>query len=241
MRVAISGNRPSIGTVVAEVNLKLIWDVISAIARSGRPASHSCWTARAASSPIRTSSLVLRGADEVTLKPFQAIRARRLGVPGAGLATGRDTQGNAVAAVRLRLWLAWNGRLWSNSPSPEAFGPIYAALRRTAALLLGGAILAGLLAYALARRMTEPIRRLEEGTERIGAGQFEHRIHIRTGDELQRLADSFNAMAAGLAVVTGAPGAHRQAKAVPGTTGGLNLVDRKGGVTTDCLRATGLR
>jgi class 3 adenylate cyclase len=48
--------------------------------------------------------------------------------------------------------------------------------------------------------MTEPIRRLEEGTERIGAGQFEHRIHIRTGDELQRLADSFNAMAAGLAV-----------------------------------------
>ena len=48
--------------------------------------------------------------------------------------------------------------------------------------------------------MTEPIRRLEEGTERIGAGQFEHRIHIRTSDELQRLADSFNAMAAGLAV-----------------------------------------
>jgi HAMP domain-containing protein len=85
-------------------------------------------------------------------------------------------------------------------PLSEAFAPIYAALRRTAALLLAGSILAGLLAYALARRMTEPIRRLEEGTERIGAGQFEYRIHIKTGDELQRLADSFNAMAAGLAV-----------------------------------------
>jgi class 3 adenylate cyclase len=48
--------------------------------------------------------------------------------------------------------------------------------------------------------MTEPIRRLEEGTERIGSGQFEHRIHIGTGDELQRLANSFNIMAAELAI-----------------------------------------
>jgi class 3 adenylate cyclase len=85
-------------------------------------------------------------------------------------------------------------------PLSEAFGPIYAALWRTGGLLLAGAALAGLLAFALARRMTEPIRLLEEGTERIGAGQFDHRIEIRTGDELQRLADSFNTMAADLAV-----------------------------------------
>jgi adenylate cyclase len=197
MRVAISGNRPSIGTVVAEVNLKLIWDVISAIKvgetgfafvldGAGRLVAHP------------DISLVLRGADEVTLKPFQAIR-EAVGRAGAGLATGRDTQGNAVAAEAAPVaGLEWT--VVVEQPLSEAFGPIYAALRRTAALLLGGAILAGLLAYALARRMTEPIRRLEEGTERIGAGQFEHRIHIRTGDELQRLADSFNAMAAGLAV-----------------------------------------
>ena len=31
LTVAIAGNRPSVGVVVAEVNLKLIWDVISAI------------------------------------------------------------------------------------------------------------------------------------------------------------------------------------------------------------------
>ena len=38
--------------------------------------------------------------------------------------------------------------------------------------------------------MTKPIHLLEKGTERIGAGQFGHRIEIKTGDELQRLADS---------------------------------------------------
>src|SRR3954470_23531343 len=31
LTIAMSGNRPSVGVVVAEVNLKLIWDVISAI------------------------------------------------------------------------------------------------------------------------------------------------------------------------------------------------------------------
>ena len=51
--------------------------------------------------------------------------------------------------------------------------------------------------------MTEPIRLLEEGTQRIGAGHFDHRISMKTGDEFQRLADSFNAMAAELAVSQG--------------------------------------
>ena len=73
-------------------------------------------------------------------------------------------------------------------------------LWRTATLLVIGTIFAGLLAYALALRMTEPIRLLEEGTEKIGAGSFDHRISIQTGDEFQRLADSFNRMAAELSL-----------------------------------------
>jgi adenylate cyclase len=48
--------------------------------------------------------------------------------------------------------------------------------------------------------MTGPIRLLEEGTRHIGAGHFEHRIEIATGDELERLAGGFNRMAAELAL-----------------------------------------
>lgn len=196
LTIAIAGNRPSVGVVVAEVNLKLIWDVISAIKVGetgyafvldgpGRLVAHP------------DISLVLRGADEATLAPFRAIREviRRA---GAVVATGRDGQGNAVAAAASPV----AGPDWTvvvEQPLSEAFGPIYAALWRTGGLLLAGAAFAGLLAYVLASRMTEPIRRLEEGTERIGAGHFDHRIHIETGDEFQRLADSFNTMAAELA------------------------------------------
>lgn len=48
--------------------------------------------------------------------------------------------------------------------------------------------------------MIEPIRILEDGVARIGAGQFDHRIDIATGDEFERLAARFNAMAGDLAV-----------------------------------------
>src|SRR6478736_8561090 len=194
LMIAISGSRASAGTLIAEVNLKLIWDVISAIKvgktgfafvldRLGRLIAHP------------DISLVLRGAEEATSKPFQAVRdaTSRAGV---GFATGRDVQVAAAAAPVA-------GPDWTvvvEQPLSEAFGPIYAALWRTAALLLTGTIFSGLLAYALAHRMTEPIRLLEEGTERIGAGLFDHRITIETGDEFQRLADSFNRMAVGLAI-----------------------------------------
>jgi class 3 adenylate cyclase len=197
LTVAISGNRPSVGVVVAEVNLKLIWDVISAIKVGERGYAFVLdGPGRLVAHP--DISLVLRGADEATLAPFQAIRAA-VARAGTGLTTSRDAQDNAIAAAAAPV----SGPDWTvvaEQPLAEAFGPIYAALWRTGGLLLAGAAFAGLLAYALARRMTEPIRQLEEGTERIGAGQFDHCIEIRTGDELQRLADSFNAMAAELAV-----------------------------------------
>jgi adenylate cyclase len=197
LTVAISGNRPSVGIVVAEVNLKLIWDVISAI-KVGETGHAYVLDGPGRLVAHPDISLVLRGADETMLKPFQAAR-QAVEPTSTGFATSRDTEGNRIAVAAAPI----SGPDWTvvvEQPLSEAFGPMYAALWRTGSLLLAGVAFAGLLAYALARRMTEPIRQLEDGTERIGAGQFDHRIDIRTGDEFQRLADSFNAMAADLAV-----------------------------------------
>ncbi|UGY12131.1 cache domain-containing protein [Bradyrhizobium septentrionale] len=196
LTVALVGNRTAVGAAIAEVNLKLIWDVVSAIKvgetglafvldRQGRLIAHP------------DISLVLRGMEERTSQPFRTIRDA-IG-PGAGFATSRDAQGRQVAASAAPV----AGPDWTvvvAQPLSEAYAPIYAALRRTAVLLAGSTLFAGLLAYAFAHRMTEPIKLLEEGTERIGAGSFEHRISIQTGDEFQRLANSFNRMAAELAL-----------------------------------------
>ena len=57
------------------------------------------------------------------------------------------------------------------------------------------AVLAGIF---LARRMVGPIQALRAGAERIGGGDFAQRISIKTGDELEGLANQFNDMGARL-------------------------------------------
>src|SRR5215218_2245801 len=47
----------------------------------------------------------------------------------------------------------------------------------------------------LAVRMVGPIQALRAGAERIGGGDLSQRIRIKTGDELEALADQFNDMA----------------------------------------------
>ncbi len=50
----------------------------------------------------------------------------------------------------------------------------------------------------LARRVTEPIEALAEGTRRVSEGELHFRVEIDAGDELGVLVDSFNSMTAEL-------------------------------------------
>ncbi len=52
-----------------------------------------------------------------------------------------------------------------------------------------------LLSLFIARRFTEPITQLLEGTKAISRGEFDHRVAIKSGDEIEELGYSFNEMA----------------------------------------------
>jgi sigma-B regulation protein RsbU (phosphoserine phosphatase) len=83
-------------------------------------------------------------------------------------------------------------------PVAEAYAPLYAALQRLGLVLLaalGVAVLAGVF---LAKRMVGPIRALRAGAARIGSGDLAQHITIKTGDELEALAEQFNDMASRL-------------------------------------------
>jgi signal transduction histidine kinase len=60
-------------------------------------------------------------------------------------------------------------------------------------ILLGAGI-----GLRLAERIADPVRRLTRATRRIARGDFDARILVRSADELQRLVDAFNTMAAEL-------------------------------------------
>jgi adenylate cyclase len=80
-------------------------------------------------------------------------------------------------------------------PAEEAYAPLYAALQRLAFVLLGALLFAVLAGMFLAGRMVGPIQALQAGAARIGRGDLGQRIAIKTGDELEALADQFNDMA----------------------------------------------
>ncbi len=50
------------------------------------------------------------------------------------------------------------------------------------------------LAYLLARLITQPLEELAEGAAAIAEGRFDHRIAVRSRDEVGRLAEAFNHM-----------------------------------------------
>lgn len=63
-------------------------------------------------------------------------------------------------------------------------------------LILGGiVVVVAPLALLFSRSISTPIHQLEDGTRKFGAGEFEHRISVRSGDEIEDLAKTFNQMA----------------------------------------------
>lgn len=81
----------------------------------------------------------------------------------------------------------------------EALARAHAA-RRWAYFLIAGIFIAGIVivavtAFALARSVLLPLRALETGANRFGAGDLSHRVELNKSDELGQLAQTFNTMA----------------------------------------------
>jgi signal transduction histidine kinase len=188
MTLALAGTRKDAGVSIAEVNLKLIWDVVSQIkvgehghayvvGEQGRLIAHP------------DISLVLRNTDMSKLAQVQAARAGN----ADPTSEAKNIQGQEVLTASAPIApLGWT--MFVELPVEEAYASLYLALQRLAIVLAGASIFAVLAGMFLARRMVGPIQALRAGAERIGSGDFSQRISIKTGDELEGLANQFNDM-----------------------------------------------
>ncbi len=193
MTVALAGTRRDAGVSVAEVNLKLIWDVVSQI-KVGQHGQAYVVDAQGRLIAHPDISLVLRNTDLSRLAQIRA--ARTTGAPLAPdqVQEAQDLQGRRVFTAHAPVdplgWL-----VFVELPADEAYAPLYASIERSGALLGGALVFAFLAGTFLARRMVGPIQALRAGAARIGGGDLSQRISIKTGDELEALADQFNDMA----------------------------------------------
>jgi signal transduction histidine kinase len=183
------------GVTVAEVNLKFIWDVVSQI-RIGRTGRAYVVDGRGQLVAHPDISLVLQKTDLSRLEQVRAALAGP-GTPGSPrqeATIARDPSGRQVLTASAPVApLGW--WVFVEQPLGEALASLYASALRTLGLILAGVVLSVLASLVLARRIVTPIQALEAGAARIGAGALEQKIDVKTGDELEALADQFNRMA----------------------------------------------
>ena len=180
------------GVTAAEVNLKFVWEVVSRI-KIGQAGLAYVIDADGTLIAHPDISLVLKKTDLRALPQVAALAASE---PDAA-PVSRDLAGREVFSAHAHIpALQWT--VFVETPRSEADAPLYAAIQRTALLVAAGLALAMVASFFLARALVRPIRALQEGAARIGAGDLDHRIDVHTGDELEALAGQFNQMSSAL-------------------------------------------
>src|SRR5580704_1332176 len=193
MTLSLAGTRRDTGVSIAQVNLKLIWDVVSKIKVGQRGRAYVVDAdGRLIAHP--DISLVLRNTD---MSKLAQVRSARSAGSGQAVQEAEDITGNRVLTAYAQVTpLGW--LVFVETPVAEAYAPLYASIQRTGYVLFGALLLAFIAGMFLARRMVVPIQALRAGAARIGSGDLSQRISIRTGDEVEALADQFNDMASKL-------------------------------------------
>jgi two-component system OmpR family sensor kinase len=119
------------------------------------------------------------------------------------IGTAGDAQGAVTVAGRRLLYVARvtpRGRVVLIRSARLAFAEWRPFLASLVIAGLGGAALAALLAFLLARRLLRPIDQLAAATRRVASGETDVTVPVEGKDELAELGRSFNTMASELAL-----------------------------------------
>ncbi len=181
-----------IGALQAEVDLRQISEVVRDIkfsdagyayivTRSGDLIAHS------------DPGLVLQRSRTAHLPQVLAAFQPNPIVPVPKTQLGRDMKGEEVLSSFAFLPnLDW--AVFVEQPLSEAYRPLYGSILRTSTLFLIGLGISLMASGYVARRVVRPLEVLRSGVERISKGDLDHLLDIKTGDEIEILADEFNKM-----------------------------------------------
>ena len=179
-----------IGVLVAEVNVRYVWDVVQEI-QVGK--SGYAYVVDAAGSLVAHPDLhlVLQRKDLSDLPQIAALRDPDDGDGATGVYRNLDGQWVLVSHMRIPN-VGWT--VFVERPLTEVYAPLLASLARTGGILLLVCVMAVGAAVLLGRRVVGPIEVLRRGAARLEAGELDARLELKTGDEFEELAEDFNRM-----------------------------------------------
>jgi len=192
------GGQSIVGVAAAEADLSFLWEVIGKIQfgsagygylvdESGNLIAH------------KDAAVVLKNMNLGKLDKVQDF----LRNPGRSDPTparkGLGLMGKPVLATYAPVPdLGWAVIL--EEPIDAALANVEKLKRYALILLIVGLVIGTVVIAWVSSRMIGPIRELHQGAEIIGSGNLDHRVNIKTGDEIEWLAEEFNKMAGELTV-----------------------------------------
>lgn len=174
------------GAVLADINLKLIWNTVSSISEHRL---NVAYVVDGAGTLIAHPDidLVLR---KLSFKELPQVSAA---IGGTFSESGRSWSGDGVLSAFAHIPnVGWF--VFVETPMMAIQGELHHLIQRATVVLIIGLVLSVASSYWLARRMIAPIRTLSEGVDRVARGDFTTPINIQTRDELEHLAVGFNRM-----------------------------------------------
>ena len=87
------------------------------------------------------------------------------------------------------------GGMFFNTPLPDMNQTVLEFMNMLIVSSFAAIILAFILVYIQSKRISAPIKKINQAVNKIASGKFENRIKVESADEIGQLASSFNYMA----------------------------------------------
>ncbi|MEN9869012.1 MAG: hypothetical protein RL748_4602 [Pseudomonadota bacterium] len=195
MTIAMAVGPEDAGMTVVQINLDFLLDGISRI-KVGQEGY--TWAVD------NTGLLIAHPNLSMVLRKTNLSHLSQVKQASENIRQGRITQLQGVNTEGVKVFTAYSPiqqlgwTVFVEQPQAEAAAALQTSVLRAALLLLAGLVSSIIVSMMLVRKMVVPIHALKEGATKIGGGALAHRIDVKTGDELEDLADQFNRMAAQL-------------------------------------------
>ena len=181
-----------IGVLQVQVNLKYVWDLVSKL---------KVGTGGYAYAVVRNGDLIAHPDISLVLQRRNIAHLAQVSAAFQPQHGGERPQGTVVNNLHgKKVFSSWTlipdlgWAVFVDQPVEEVYGPLYASLFRTSGLLLVGLGMALVASFIVARRVVRPLETLRKGVQRIGGGDMSARLTVKTGDEIEVLANEFNKM-----------------------------------------------
>jgi GAF domain-containing protein len=189
LTLAVPVGQYAVEVTTAEISLKPVQRAIAQV-QAGRGGYAYVVDSRGRLFAHPDIGLVRQNRDLSGLRQVSEARAARPAAQDAATVAEGLQGGQILAAHAAIPSLGWV--VVVERPLAEAYAPLQAPIVRSIIIFVLGLGLSILASVLLARRMVAPIRMLQEGASRIGAGDLGHRVHVATGDELEALGNELN-------------------------------------------------